>query len=133
MPPIRWPTAPTRRAPSSRMPPATWAAAPPVTLTQPADGSTTADATPTFSGDAGTASGDADTVRVKVYAGTDLLAAPVQTLTATRSQGSWSVDASDPLADGTYTARAEQSDAAGNLGRSAARTFTVNGVAPGVT
>jgi hypothetical protein len=100
--------------------------APAVTLSQPADGSSTADATPTFSGDAGTATGDADTVRVKVYAGTDLSAPALVSLTATQSQGTWSVDATDALADGTYTARAEQSDAAGNVGLSAAHTFTIS-------
>lgn len=42
----------------------------------------------------------------------------------------WSVDASDALADGTYTAQVEQSDAAGNLGRSTAHPFTVAATSP---
>src|ERR1700751_1523680 len=51
---------------------------------------------------------------------------PVQTLSATRqSNNSYSVVASSPLANGTYTARAQQSDAAGNTGLSSANTFTV--------
>jgi hypothetical protein len=107
--------------------------APAPTLTQPTDGSTTADATPTFSGSAGTDPGDSSTVTVKVYSGTSATGTPVQTRQATRSGGSWSVDASPALADGTYTAQAEQSDSAGNTGTSAARTFTIKASAPTVT
>ena len=49
----------------------------------------------------------------------------VQTRTTSASAGSWSVNASPALADGIYTARAEQTDGAGNLGLSAPTTFTV--------
>ena len=49
----------------------------------------------------------------------------MQTLTATRGGGgTYSVN-SATLAQGTYTARAEQSDAAGNTGLSSANTFTI--------
>jgi archaeosine-15-forming tRNA-guanine transglycosylase len=103
---------------------------PAVTLTSPPDGSSGADSTPTFAGAAGTATGDSDQVTVKLYAGTQASGTPVQTRTTTSSGSSWSVDASPALADGTYTARAEQSDAAGNTGLSSPRTFTVETPAP---
>jgi hypothetical protein len=98
---------------------------PAVSLAAPAAGSSSADTTPTFSGSAGTAPGDSNTVTAKVYAGSSAAGTPVQTLTATRSGGSWSAAAASPLAPGTYTVRAEQSDSAGNLGVSAPRTFTI--------
>jgi hypothetical protein len=100
-------------------------AAPAVTLTAPANGSSSSNQTPTFAGAAGTASGDAAGVMVKIYAGSTATGTPVQTLLATHSGGVYSVPASPPLADGTYTARSEQVDAAGNVGLSTANTFTI--------
>jgi hypothetical protein len=41
------------------------------------------------------------------------------------TSGAWSVDASAPLPLGTYTAQAEQTDVAGNIGRSAPSTFSI--------
>ena len=105
--------------------------APVVTLATPADGSSTNDSTPTFSGTAGTAFGDSATVTVKVYAGPAPSGTPVQTLDATRdSFGAWSIDASDPLATGTYTAQAEQDDLDGNVGLSSANTFSIDATPP---
>ena len=102
-----------------------------VALATPADGSVTNDPTPSFSGTAGTAPDDAATVTVNIYAGPSSSGTPVQTRAATRqADGSWAVAASPPLSDGTYTARAEQSDGAGNSGVSSASTFTVDTVAP---
>ena len=106
---------------------------PAVSLAAPADDSATNDATPSFSGGAGTAAGDSMTVSVKVYSGDTPSGSPVQELTAARAGGSWSVDASAPLADGVYTAFAEQADAADNNGFSEAHTFTVDTVAPNVS
>jgi hypothetical protein len=106
------------------------ATAPVVTLTAPADGSTTADATPTFSGAAGTATGDAAAVGIEVYAGSSVAGTPVRVLTATRTGGTYAVDAAPALADGAYTARASQQDAAGNTGRSVAITFSVDTAPP---
>ena len=106
---------------------------PVVTLATPADGSSTNDTTPTFTGTAGATFGDSATVTVKVYAGSAPSGTPVATLSATRdSFGNWSVDASDPLASGTYTAQAEQSDLGGNVGLSNANTFVItqNDVSP---
>lgn len=104
------------------------ASAPGVTLTKPATGLAN-DPTPTLGGGAGTDSGDSATVTVKVYAGLSISGSPVQTLPATRSGGTWSIEPST-LADGTYTARAEQADAAGNTGTSAPRTFSIDATGP---
>ena len=107
--------------------------APVVTLTAPANGSATANQTPTLSGAAGALSGDSTTITVKVYSGSTPTGTPVRTLTTTRTGTSWSVPVSPALAEGTYTARAEQSDAAGNTGQSSANTFTVDTTAPAIT
>jgi Bacterial Ig-like domain len=72
-------------------------------------------------------------VVVDVYSGSDPNGTPVETLTATRSGGSWSVDASPALPDGVYTVVAHQSDLAGNDGASAPRTFTIDTTAPDTT
>ncbi|HEX6651402.1 MAG TPA: Ig-like domain-containing protein [Thermoleophilaceae bacterium] len=104
-------------------------AAPGVTLTDPAAGSSTSDTTPALAGAAGALAGDSSMVTVKIWAGSDASGQPFHTLVAMRFGGSWSVTA-PALGDGTYTARAEQSDAAGNLGVSAPSTFTVDTVTP---
>jgi hypothetical protein len=105
---------------------------PGVTLTAPPVGQKTNDTTPTLSGGAGTDARDSATVTVKLYAGSSASGSPMQTLPATRSGGSWSIEPST-LADGTYTAQAEQTDAAGNTGTSGARSFTVDATAPDTT
>ena len=89
----------------------------------------TNDTTPLLAGGAGTASGDLGTVTVRLYAGPAPEGNPVQVLTAQASSGSWAVDPA-PLSDGTYTATAAQSDAAGNTGISAPATFVIDTVAP---
>ena len=98
--------------------------APAVTLTEPAPGSTT-DSTPIYSGAAGNLPGDRAATTVRVYAGTTATGTPVQTHTAPRTGASWSVDPWPPLPPDTYTARAEQSDYAGNSGLSSSHTFTI--------
>jgi hypothetical protein len=108
------------------------AAGPAVTLHRPADGSWANDPTPAFDGSAGAAAGDESTVTVKIYSGPAVTENAIQTLTATRNGASWSIDAPG-LGDGTYTAKAQQSDAAGNTGFSAAHAFTVDTTAPAVT
>ena len=107
--------------------------APVVTLTNPAGGLSTNDTTPTYNGTATAAASDSSTVVVKVYAGGTATGSPVQTLNATRSGTSWTIDGAPALAEGTYTAQATQSDAAGNTGTSAAHTFVVDTTAPVVT
>ena len=86
----------------------------------PPNGASTSDSTPAFTGSAGTAAGDSTQVRVLVYAGLSDSGTPVANLTASRSGASFSVVAASALPVGTYTARAEQQDGAGNTGRSAA-------------
>jgi hypothetical protein len=102
---------------------------PVVTLTTPANGSSSASSNVTFSGTAGNAAGDASTVSVNVYSGTNTTGTPAQTLNASRQpDNSYSVSGS--IADGTWTAQATQSDSAGNVGSSSANTFTVAAAAP---
>ena len=107
---------------------------PTILLSAPASGSSTNDTTPTFAGTAGTHPGDLPAVTVNVYAGPDPSGIPVQTLLTTAgAEGAYSVEAISPLPEGTYTARAEQSDENGNTGFSAARTFTVDTTPPTAT
>ena len=99
---------------------------PVVTLTSPADGSSTDDSTPTFAGAAGSLAGDRAATTVRVYAGSTATGTPVRTVSGARSGTSWTVDGSPALPPGTYTARAEQSDYSGNTGlSSSATTFTI--------
>ena len=114
--------------------------APVVTLTGPANGSTTNDITPTLAGAAGqvaassTTSADSTTVTVKIYAGATATGTPVQTLTTTESGGTWSATPTTALpANAQYTAQASQSDGAGNTGTSSASTFVIDTTAPIVT
>jgi hypothetical protein len=102
-----------------------------VSLDTPADGSSTNDTTPALSGTAGTLAGDSATVTIRIYSGSDTSGTLVQTRSATRdaTTGAYSVDATT-LAEGTYTAQASQSDAAGNTGSSDANTFVVDTTAP---
>ncbi len=107
---------------------------PAISLLAPADGSVTSNQTPGFVGVAGVAAGDSTTVTVRVYAGPTVLDPLVRTLTTTRDvDGSFAVAASPALADGTYTARAEQTDTGGNTGFSGAAAFTIDTTAPSVT
>ncbi len=106
---------------------------PAVVLTNPANGSYTGNDQPTFSGSAGTAAGDASTVTVNVYAGSSATGAALQTLGAAVSSGSWSVQISSTLSDGTYTAQAVQSNSGGSVGVSSPATFTVDTTAPAIT
>jgi Big-like domain-containing protein len=102
--------------------------APAVTITSPADGSSTNDTTPTLSGAAGNATGDNTTVTVNIYSGTSATGTPVLTRNVTRSGATWSTTAT-ALAVGTYTAQATQTDTAGNTGKDAS-TFTVDTTKP---
>lgn len=95
--------------------------------------SPTKDAEPTLTGDAGVEAGDDATVAVKVYQGETVGGAVVQSTTdAPVIGGEWSYTV-PRLADGTYTAQAEQADEAGNTGTSAPVTFTVDTTPPKVT
>ena len=105
--------------------------APAVTITSPANGSSTTDTAPALSGAAGNVDRRRPQVTVKVYSGGSASGTPVRTLTVTRSGGAWSATVSPALAPGTYTAQAEQSDDAGHTGRSSAVTFTIVAPEPG--
>ncbi len=88
---------------------------------------------PSFGGGAGTASGDIASIKLTVYAGTAPSGSPVETVKATPSGASWAATPPTALADGTYTAIAEQADEAGNVGVSEATTFTVKTKGPAVS
>ena len=103
-----------------------------MTLTTPADGGFTT-ATPTYSGTAGNDVNDSASVTVKIYSGSTVSGSPVQTRVATRSGTSWTINGSPALAAGTYTAQAQQTDAANNTGFSAPHTFTVDPTPPTIT
>jgi hypothetical protein len=101
---------------------------PAVTVTAPANGATLSTSTPTFSGTAGNSVGDSNTVNVTIFQGSGTSGAIVETLSATRSGTSWSVNASPALSDGIYTARATQNDLAGNGSNSNSPAFTISTV-----
>ena len=94
-----------------------------VTLNAPAPLMNTA--TPSFSGSAGIAAGDLGLVKLNIYSGSLPVGTPVQTLEATPAGAAWQMS-SPPLADGTYTAQAEQSDEVGNTTKSVPSTYGVN-------
>ncbi|HEX5851598.1 MAG TPA: Ig-like domain-containing protein [Solirubrobacteraceae bacterium] len=98
--------------------------APGVTLTTPADASTTSSSSQPLAGAAGTAAGDSATVTIHLYAGTSAAGSPLQAVLVQASAGAWTA-AFGGLEPGTYTARAEQRDDVGNIGLSAPATFTV--------
>lgn len=103
---------------------------PDVSLTPPP--SVTNEAEVSFAGAAGALTGDSSTVKLALYAGDAPSGAPLETVEARRRGSSWSVGPLPALDDGVYTARAEQSDEAGNVGFSSPSTFTVDTVAPTV-
>ena len=105
------------------------ASAPSDTITTPTAGAALTDNTPTLAG--ACTAGDG-TVSIPVYSGATASGTPLQTLSASCSGGAWTVDATT-LPDGQYTAKAQQTDAAGNTGYSAARTFTIDATLPTVT
>ncbi|MCL2542910.1 MAG: Ig-like domain-containing protein [Nocardioidaceae bacterium] len=88
-------------------------------IKSPADGSSTNDATPTISGTAEAGS----TVHVTID-GT-----PVGTTTA-GPDGTWSLDTTSTLSDGSHTVGATAGDAAGNISPATSNTFTVDTHAP---
>ncbi|HET8821163.1 MAG TPA: Ig-like domain-containing protein, partial [Thermoleophilaceae bacterium] len=107
--------------------------APAVTLTSPADGAFTNDTTPSLAGAAGSATGDSGTVTVKIWSGPSASGAVVRTISVGSVDSSWSAEITPALADGQYSARAEQQDTAGNTGTSATRTFTIDSDPPEAT
>ena len=113
-------------------PPVTFIVATPPRVTLAAPASPSSDTTPVFSGSAGTEVDDLPNVIVRIYPGSGHSTAPLQTLEARASKGSWTSPPTSHLADGTYTAVAEQATEHGVLGVSEARTFVVE-TPPAVT
>ena len=91
------------------------------------------DATPTFTGGAGTATGDDSTVEVAVYEGSSVSGSPVKTVSGTVSGLTWTAGPVASLPDGVYTAQVSQTDQAGNTGKSAAVTFAIDTTPPSVS
>ena len=113
---------------------------PAITLTTPVGGTPTSDNSPTFAGIGGLAWGDDATATVGIWSGSSVGAgAPDYTASAGVDQTSGAYSTSGPytktsdsssnstLPDGTYAARADQSDASLNIGHSSATpTFTID-------
>jgi hypothetical protein len=99
-----------------------------VDVTAPAPQITSAGGSaPSVSGTAGTGSGDAGSVTVDLFAGGAASGSPAQRVVVPRDgAGAWSAQF-ERVGGGTYTARARQSDAAGNSGTSSPVSFTVAG------
>ncbi len=106
---------------------------PTVTLTSPSNGAALTDAEPTFTGSASSGFGIPNQVKVHVYSGSSASGTAVETLTATVSNGAYSVEPNPDLSSGTYTAQTEQDDLGGGRGLSAPVTFTVSVSPPAVT
>jgi subtilisin-like proprotein convertase family protein len=104
---------------------------PALSIGRPNAGDSLTDSTPPITGTAGVAPGDAGTVNVNLWRGSQPSGLPAQTLVVPRDAGSgaWSATPAT-LSDGTWTARVQQSDAAGNTGFSQPRTFSVDTTAP---
>lgn len=102
---------------------------PAVTLTSGPNG-VTGDATPTFGGAAGNAAEDETEVTLRIYQAEFPFGTPLRTVHATRTGATWSATVGSALPNGDYTARAEQSDAPGNVRTTDSRTFTVDSAAP---
>jgi large repetitive protein len=97
---------------------------PQVTLTTPANGSSTSSASQTVGGSAGTDEGDLPRIAIHLYAGSVAAGYALQSISTEASGASWSATLAG-LDPGTYTALAEQEDDVGNVGRSEPVTFTV--------
>jgi hypothetical protein len=106
--------------------------APHVTMALPVDHSSTATEEQRVSGTAGTEKGvsrDVPTVTVRLFSGSSTSAQNLaEAIILPVSNGAWS-GTFGGLGAGTYTVRAEQSDLAGNVGRSAPATFAVTTLA----
>jgi hypothetical protein len=114
------------------MPVSTAVAAPHVAITNPLNGSVSNNRTPSFSGLAEEGGGE---VTLKIYGGPTAAGTLLQELSTLLISpgGSWSLGPAEPLADGAYTARAEQTNGASETGVSSPVTFTVDTAAPTVT
>jgi subtilisin-like proprotein convertase family protein len=108
---------------------------PEVSITSPAPGSATSDATPSITGTAGVQLGDDPTVTVEIFSGPGATGAPLHTLSVPRNDttGAFGTEPSQPLALGSYSLRVSQADSADNVGESEVAFSVVDGEAPSVT
>jgi large repetitive protein len=109
---------------------------PVVSVTSPSFEQVLHESQPTFSGGAGTATGDLQSITVKVFASKPGPSRElIETLSGLKPAGStWTTGSSGPrLHSGHYIVVAEQLDVAGNLGVSEAVPFTIETQAPAVT
>jgi Bacterial Ig-like domain/PKD domain len=112
---------------------ATAIATPPnVTITSPLNGSVSNVQTPSFSGLGEEAGGE---VTIRIYAGPTAEGTAVQELSTLllSSGGAWSLGPAELLKEGTYTARATQTNLESETGMSAPVSFTLDTAAPTVT
>ena len=101
-------------------------------------GPATRDTTPNLTGTASNDAGDEATVTLRIYSGSSATGPPVRILQVTRSGGSWLTVPSTwdagggPLADGTYTVKAFQTNpgASPQTGESAPRSFEIDNTGP---
>ena len=84
---------------------------------------------PTFSGSAGQAKGDRQSVALSIYAGDAVAGSPVAgPISLSPTGGSWTTGAAGPqLADGIYTAQVSQSDELGGVGSATATSSWPSG------
>jgi hypothetical protein len=89
-----------------------------VVIAAPADNAILTVSRPTFSGTAGQADGDRQSVALAIYSGSSVSGNPVAPpLDVTPVGGAWTTGSAGPqLADGIYTAQVSQSDELGNVG-----------------
>jgi len=96
-----------------------------LTLTSPANSSSTSSSSQVVSGSAGTAEGDSPQITIQLFAGSTTTGPALEAITVQASKGGgWSATFGG-LSPGTYTAQAEQRDDVGNIGHSAPATFTL--------
>jgi hypothetical protein len=109
-------------------------AAPTVTLATPANGGLITGGQPNFSGSAVDAPAASGQVTINVYPGSANSGVPVAVYTTAVSGGQFSFTPSAaPLADGTYTAQAQESDARGEVGVSSTVSFAISNAPPRIT
>ena len=92
-------------------------------------------ATPSFNGSAAAAPETSKTVTLSIYNGAATSGSPVQTVEGTVRGATWTAGPVASLAEGTYTAQAEQKnfDFYRQPGVSESSTFTVDAISPQVT
>ena len=99
--------------------------APVLTLTNPANGATLG-TTPALTGIAGTAPGDSPQITLHIFSGTTATGLPLQTLTRSAAEAAPTRRAPRRWRPAPTRLRAEQSDAAGNVGLTSPTTFTID-------